>query len=190
MAVEYPEETAALLVPTVTAVELPEETETPLEHTVTAADLPEEITAPLEHTITAADLPEEITAPLEPTVTDATKEAVLHQIGEAECVHLATHVSWKLSAIVLSPGNMVDSQQPKRFFSSSSDQGHDPTDEESSETWGVAQQAVIKGLYEEGTQDVVTQVFIQGSDLTPWLIRLHNCTLNRKPHLRACARMH
>ncbi|CAG2059171.1 unnamed protein product, partial [Timema podura] len=28
---------------------------------------------------------------------------------------------------------MVDSQQPKRFFSSSSDQGHDPTDEESSE---------------------------------------------------------
>nr|CAD7423630.1 unnamed protein product [Timema monikensis] len=63
----------------------------------------------------------------------ATKEAVLHQIGEAQCVHLATHVSWKLSAIVLSPGNMVDSQQPKRFFSSSSDQGHDPTDEESSE---------------------------------------------------------
>nr|CAD7423629.1 unnamed protein product [Timema monikensis] len=65
--------------------------------------------------------------------SQATKEAVLHQIGEAQCVHLATHVSWKLSAIVLSPGNMVDSQQPKRFFSSSSDQGHDPTDEESSE---------------------------------------------------------
>lgn len=33
----------------------------------------------------------------------ATKEAVLRQIGEAECVHLATHVSWKLSAIVLAP---------------------------------------------------------------------------------------
>lgn len=33
----------------------------------------------------------------------ATKESVLRQIGEAECVHLATHVSWKLSAIVLSP---------------------------------------------------------------------------------------
>lgn len=50
----------------------------------------------------------------------ASKEAVLRQIGEAECVHLATHMSWKLSAIVLSPGgDMVDSQHPKRFFSSS-----------------------------------------------------------------------
>lgn len=35
----------------------------------------------------------------------ATKESVLKQIGEAECVHLATHVSWKLSAIVLAPSS-------------------------------------------------------------------------------------
>jgi hypothetical protein len=50
----------------------------------------------------------------------ASKEAVLRQIGEAECVHLATHMSWKLSAIVLSPGgDIVDSQHAKRFFSSS-----------------------------------------------------------------------
>lgn len=50
----------------------------------------------------------------------ASKEAVLRQIGEAECIHLATHMSWKLSAIVLSPGaDMVDSQHPKRFFASS-----------------------------------------------------------------------
>nr|CAD7446561.1 unnamed protein product [Timema bartmani] len=33
-----------------------------------------------------------------------------------------------------------------------------------------------QGLYEEGIQDVVTQVFIQGSNSTPWLIRLHDCT--------------
>jgi hypothetical protein len=50
----------------------------------------------------------------------ASKEAVLRQIGEAECIHLATHMSWKLSAIVLSPGgDMVDSQHSKRFFASS-----------------------------------------------------------------------
>ena len=42
----------------------------------------------------------------------ASKEAVLCQIGDAECVHLATHVSWKLSAIVLAPGEAVESQQP------------------------------------------------------------------------------
>uniref|UniRef100_A0A8D8SR68 Tetratricopeptide repeat protein 28 n=1 Tax=Cacopsylla melanoneura TaxID=428564 RepID=A0A8D8SR68_9HEMI len=39
----------------------------------------------------------------------ASKEIVLREIGEAECIHLATHVSWKLSAIVLSPGDMFDS---------------------------------------------------------------------------------
>ncbi|XP_068086833.1 tetratricopeptide repeat protein 28 [Anabrus simplex] len=66
--------------------------------------------------------------------SQASKEAVVRQIGEAECVHLATHVSWKLSAIVLSPGDMMDSQQPKRFFAApGSDQGHDQGDEEGSE---------------------------------------------------------
>jgi hypothetical protein len=76
----------------------------------------------------------------------ASKEAVLRQIGEAECIHLATHMSWKLSAIVLSPGgDIVESQHPKRFFPSSgqtatangipaaSDQVHDHGDEEGSE---------------------------------------------------------
>lgn len=33
----------------------------------------------------------------------ANKEQILTQIQEAECIHLATHVSWKLSSIVLSP---------------------------------------------------------------------------------------
>jgi hypothetical protein len=50
----------------------------------------------------------------------ASKEAVLRQIGEAECIHLATHMSWKLSAIALSPGSdIVDPEHPKRFFSPS-----------------------------------------------------------------------
>lgn len=43
----------------------------------------------------------------------ATKEAVLKQIGEAECVHLATHVSWKLSAIVLAPSCESSENQHK-----------------------------------------------------------------------------
>jgi hypothetical protein len=52
------------------------------------------------------------------TLLQASKEAVLRQIGEAECIHLATHMSWKLSAIVLSPGSdIVDPEHPKRFFS-------------------------------------------------------------------------
>nr|CAD7412716.1 unnamed protein product [Timema poppensis] len=49
------------------------------------------------------------------------------------------------------------------------------------QTWGAAQQVVMKGLYEEGTQDVVTQVFIQDFNSTPWLVRLHNCILKETP---------
>ncbi|EEB13728.1 rapsynoid, putative [Pediculus humanus corporis] len=42
--------------------------------------------------------------------SQASKEAVLCQIGDAECVHFATHVSWKLSAIVLAPEEAIESQ--------------------------------------------------------------------------------
>lgn len=42
----------------------------------------------------------------------ATKDSVLAQIQEAECVHIATHVSWKLSALVFSPTEMLEQ---KRF---------------------------------------------------------------------------
>lgn len=62
----------------------------------------------------------------------ASKEAVVCQIGEAECVHLATHVSWKLSAIVLAPGETVESQQTRaRCFTTSPEQS--PQDEDGSE---------------------------------------------------------
>ncbi|KAK6322674.1 hypothetical protein J4Q44_G00074660 [Coregonus suidteri] len=37
------------------------------------------------------------------TGTQATKERVLAAMSQAECVHFATHVSWKLAALVLSP---------------------------------------------------------------------------------------
>ncbi|GLH03856.1 Tetratricopeptide repeat protein 28, partial [Gryllus bimaculatus] len=70
--------------------------------------------------------------------SQANKEAVLRQISDAECVHLACHVSWKLCAVVLSPGDVVDSQQSKRFFAAAtappgSDQGHEQGDEDGSE---------------------------------------------------------
>lgn len=38
------------------------------------------------------------------TGADATKERVLAALSQAECVHFATHISWKLAALVLAPG--------------------------------------------------------------------------------------
>jgi len=38
---------------------------------------------------------------------DATKAAVLHQIEQVEVIHFAAHLSWKLSSIVLSPGENI-----------------------------------------------------------------------------------
>ena len=35
----------------------------------------------------------------------ATKEVVAKQLAQCEVIHFATHVSWKLSAIVLSPAD-------------------------------------------------------------------------------------
>ncbi|KAM7368634.1 hypothetical protein PAMP_012954 [Pampus punctatissimus] len=37
------------------------------------------------------------------TGADATKERVLSALSQAECVHFATHISWKLAALVLAP---------------------------------------------------------------------------------------
>ncbi|XP_043222713.1 tetratricopeptide repeat protein 28-like isoform X3 [Amphibalanus amphitrite] len=44
----------------------------------------------------------------------ASKEALLQQLAQMECIHFATHVSWKLSAVVLSPGEFVDARHSKR----------------------------------------------------------------------------
>ncbi|XP_075885701.1 tetratricopeptide repeat protein 28 isoform X2 [Nelusetta ayraudi] len=37
------------------------------------------------------------------TGANATKERVLAALGQAECVHFATHISWKLAALILAP---------------------------------------------------------------------------------------
>lgn len=39
---------------------------------------------------------------------DATKHTIMTQLQEAECIHMATHVSWKLSSLVLSPGEVLE----------------------------------------------------------------------------------
>lgn len=41
---------------------------------------------------------------------EATKAAVLNQIEQVEVIHFATHLSWKLSSIVLSPGDNLTTQ--------------------------------------------------------------------------------
>lgn len=47
------------------------------------------------------------------TGPDASKEAVLKTICQAECIHIAAAVSWKLSAVVLSPGEVHDEEEEK-----------------------------------------------------------------------------
>lgn len=42
---------------------------------------------------------------------DASKQAVLQEIEQVEVVHFATHISWRLSAIVLTPSEMTSSSQ-------------------------------------------------------------------------------
>ena len=41
------------------------------------------------------------------TGSSATKESVAMQIQRAEVLHFATHISWKLAAIVVSPGEFA-----------------------------------------------------------------------------------
>ncbi|XP_076066891.1 tetratricopeptide repeat protein 28 [Oratosquilla oratoria] len=64
----------------------------------------------------------------------ATKEAILRLIPQVECIHLATHVSWKLSAVILSPGEFVESRASKRLSHSSQPEAiHEHLDDEGSE---------------------------------------------------------
>ncbi|XP_050299963.1 tetratricopeptide repeat protein 28 isoform X2 [Anthonomus grandis grandis] len=46
----------------------------------------------------------------------ATKEQIISQIQDAECIHFATHVSWKLSSLVLSPAEVLEQTPSKRLY--------------------------------------------------------------------------
>ncbi|XP_050408833.1 tetratricopeptide repeat protein 28 [Patella vulgata] len=48
---------------------------------------------------------------------EATKGAILHQLEQVEVIHFATHISWKLSSVILSPGDLTS----QRFSSMDSD---------------------------------------------------------------------
>lgn len=50
----------------------------------------------------------------------ASKETILADLTTAECIHFACQLAWKHSAVVLSPGNMVESQSnSKRYYPNS-----------------------------------------------------------------------
>ncbi|XP_045771078.1 tetratricopeptide repeat protein 28 isoform X2 [Maniola jurtina] len=62
----------------------------------------------------------------------ASKETVLAQLPQAECIHFATHICWKTPGIVLSPGEVVDSQA-KRLLNTSVGSGVVDTSTENEE---------------------------------------------------------
>nr|XP_005990307.1 PREDICTED: tetratricopeptide repeat protein 28 [Latimeria chalumnae] len=49
----------------------------------------------------------------------ATKERVMSAVSQAECVHFATHISWKLAALVLTPNSDGSSSSGKSSFGNS-----------------------------------------------------------------------
>ncbi|XP_048412289.1 tetratricopeptide repeat protein 28 isoform X3 [Stegostoma tigrinum] len=51
--------------------------------------------------------------------TAATKERVMTVLSQAECIHFATHISWKLAALVLTPNNEGSSIGGKSSFGNS-----------------------------------------------------------------------
>lgn len=66
----------------------------------------------------------------------ASKAAVLDVISNAECIHFACHVSWKLSALVLSPGEFMDAKgspgvSVSKRYSINSDTIHEEEDSKS-----------------------------------------------------------
>lgn len=67
--------------------------------------------------------------------SNATKENVLAELTTAECVHFAANLSWKIGAVVLSPGDMLDSQTTqKRFYPNST--GEIETEDENNDLSG------------------------------------------------------
>lgn len=56
----------------------------------------------------------------------ATKETIVNELSQSECIHFACQIAWKHSAVVLSPGNLVESQpNSKRYYSTATDVDND-----------------------------------------------------------------
>lgn len=48
--------------------------------------------------------------------SNATKNNVLTELASYECVHFAAALNWKMSGVVLSPGDMLETPSHKRFY--------------------------------------------------------------------------
>lgn len=71
--------------------------------------------------------------------SNATKNNVLSELSTAECVHFAAAMTWKMSGIVLNPGDMLDAPSHKRFYGNGNDGGSNndiDTEDESNEMTG------------------------------------------------------
>lgn len=71
--------------------------------------------------------------------SNATKNNVLSELSTAECVHFAAAMTWKMSGIVLNPGDMLDAPSHKRFYANGNDGGSNndiDTEDESNEMAG------------------------------------------------------
>ena len=60
---------------------------------------------------------------------NATKEAILNDLASAECIHFACQLAWKHSSVVLSAGNMVESQSNSKRYYPNANIEMDPEDE-------------------------------------------------------------
>jgi hypothetical protein len=57
---------------------------------------------------------------------NATKETIINELATSECIHFACQLAWKHSSVVLSPGNLVESQpNSKRYYSTANDIDND-----------------------------------------------------------------
>lgn len=61
--------------------------------------------------------------------SNATKNNVITELATAECVHFAAALSWKVSGVVLSPGDMMETPSHKRFYPNDRE-GHNETETE------------------------------------------------------------
>lgn len=112
------------------------------------------------------------------TGTTASKEALLRLISQVECIHLATHVSWKLSAVVLSPGEFVESRSSKRLSHSSQPEGiHEHIEDEASD---IASTIDLPAL----SEFLLTAADILGLKLRAKLVVVSSCH-TRDHHGRA-----
>lgn len=64
--------------------------------------------------------------------SNATKENLMNELTSAECVHFAANLNWKMRAVVLSPGDILDGQPQKRFYPKSEHETDDDTNDLSS----------------------------------------------------------